>query len=376
MTLAQLIALFRARVEPEMGGVSVLAEPEQNIADPFVQAVIHPLGGLAELYERLDNYIAGYDISTSSCDDLDRAAILIGEARRTTGKRTRVEIIAVGNAGASIPANTSFTDRYNGTWTLDAPLRIASNGLGFGTASSIIGTFKPELNELKADLLLGVTLATNGAVLETGYTSESCEQFRQRLLSQEPIIETELGVLSALNALGGWAKFINDAPLCVSPYSQNAFVVLGGTDSEAVEAIRSHAPLNYTKLAGDQQIILGCETVRFMRPEPVGVLIRYYGKQISDDVFIDALCSGGLKAVNQDECVQHAEFALVPAYPESLNCVGLPDSGIDCNGSVSLYSDACYSTGVCPVINYQNCPTLNSWQYPVFVSAEYMGESC
>ena len=49
---------------------------------------------------------------------------------------------------------------------------------------------------------------------------------------------------------------------------------------------------------------------------------------------------------------------------------------IDCFGSVSLISDDCHCTGTLVDQPVSDCIDIESWQYPVFVSATYNGESC
>jgi hypothetical protein len=374
LTLSELIADFRAKVEPIIGETG-LSDPRENIADPLVQAVIHPLGGLAELWQRLEKFQDGFDIRTADCDCLEWAASLVGETKRTN-QPTRASIVFTGSDGTVIPANTEFQDGYAGSWNTESAIMIR-NGFGFGVARSAVGNFEIAEGELSLTTpIAGVALATNIGIIEQGYLTESCEQFRGRLLSQEKSIETEYGVLNQLKSITTKAWFINDAPDCISPVSNSGFVVIGGNDNEIAETIRQYAPMNYTRLAGGVQIDFNCEPVRFIRPCPVGVQVQYWGDSVSDDDFIAAICDGGLKAIQSINCVQHARFRLVPAYRSNASCTDEPDTGTGCDGSVSLINDDCPCASDCPSGGYGNCPTLESWQYPVFVSAELMGERC
>lgn len=285
MSLATLLDDFRAKVEPIIG-ITGLSNPSENIADPLVQVVIHALGGQAELERRLDLWSDRFDVRTAACNDLYLAAALVGEYPRSN-QPSRVEIIFTGST-QTVPANASFRDQYLGVWTLESPVNI-SGGIGFGIARSAIGDFSVMPGELQlVSQIAGVNIATSGMMASIGSVTESCEQFRARLLSgNRRRIETDSGVLSKLLDVADSAKIINDAPECISPYSRTGFVVRGGDDSDIATIIRQYAPLNYARLAGNVSVnVAACETVRFIRPCPVGLEINYWGKTVADSDFI------------------------------------------------------------------------------------------
>ena len=380
MSLEALLADFRAKVEPIIG-VTGLSNPAENIADPLVQIVMHALGGQAELEKRLTAFTAGFDVRTADCVQLEQAASLIGEARRTAIPST-VEIIFVGASGTLIPANTAFKDNYLGVWRLENPVTLI-NGLGFGVAKSTVGAYQVEAGELAlASAIAGIQIATSGQMLSLGGAIETCEQFRARLLAGRSYLpDTEEGILEQLSKVATKVKLIHDAPDCIAPYSKTGFVVVGGSDQVIAETLQRYAPYNYTRLAGNTSITLGCETVRFIRPCPVGLQLHYWATtEVEDDVFANSICrldtitSAGLVALIP--CLKHVKFRAIPSRPEGTNTE--PEQATGCNGvSVSLIAADCPCADTSVLSSeFSECITLQAWQAPAFISAEYRGQTC
>lgn len=380
MSLASLLADFRAKVEPVIG-VTGLSNPSENIADPLVQIVMHALGGQAELEKRLTTFIAGFDIRTADCTQLIQAANLIGEQPRTAIP-SKVEIILVGASGTLVPANTVFKDNYLGSWTLENPVTL-SNGIGFGVAKSAVGSYQVAAGELSlAASIAGIQLATSGQMLSVGGTIESCEQFRARLLSGKNYLpDTDEGILQKLRSIATKAKLITDIPDCITPYDKVGFVVVGGSDQLVAETIRNYAPYNYSRLAGNTSVLIDCDTVRFIRPCPVGLQLQYWASsEVEDDVFANAICqldtvtAAGLVALIP--CLVHVKFRAIPARPAGTNTE--PEQATGCNGvGISLISSDCPCSDTSALsAEFSECINLAPWQMPAFISAEYKGTTC
>lgn len=380
MSLEALVADFRTKVEPIIG-VTGLSNPSENIADPLVQIVMHALGGQAELEKRLTEFTAGFDVRTADCNQLEQAAALIGETRRTAIP-SKVEIIFVGASGTLVPANITFKDSYLGVWTLENPVTL-TNGLGFGVAKSAVGMYEVEAGELAlAAPIAGIQLATSGQMLSIGGSVETCEQFRARLLAGKSYLpDTEEGILEQLSKVATKVKLIHDAPDCIAPYSKTGFVVVGGSDQVIAGTLQHYAPYNYTRLAGNTSVTIGCEVVRFIRPCPVGLQLQYWASaEVDDDVFANAICqldtitSAGLVALIP--CLKHVKFRAIPSHPEGVNAE--PEQATGCNGvSISLITADCPCSDTSALSSeFSECLNLQAWQSPAFISAEYKGQTC
>lgn len=369
-----------------MGGSTALSDPANNISDPLVQIAIHALGGLCAVETALQEFKSGFNIATASCDCLTILATLIGETQ-LTNKPSSVSISATGTNNTIIPAGTTYSDNFANTWTLQDQITII-NGWGWGVAFSAAGSYSVNTSELLIDTAIDNVNTTNGQMIELGYLSEDCEVFRARLMSGggASINETESGVIKRIESLGAKVSFIGDAPDCVSPFTNNAFVVNGGSDSDIANILMNYAPLNYTTLAGNVEYLVNdCETVRFLRPCPVGIEINYWGRsEIDDQEFIDALCSTpdkckstSITAMNFADINKLKQISIRPIYTRN-STVSSTDAttAIDCFGGVSLISDDCHCTGDIVDQPVSDCIDIESWQYPVFVSATYNGESC
>lgn len=377
----QLILEIESKLSVQIGATGLSNIPE-NIADPLVQIVTHAVGGQAQLYKDLYDFMEGFNVSTASCETIDALASLIGESRNTN-KKTSYSVVFFGTTDLVIPSNTALKDNNGIDWSTLDPITIR-NGLGSGVAISPIGFYSLSPSELfLPSPISGVSIATNVSLIEAGFSLENCEQFRARLMNNNhSCAETEQGVLDRLGASSDFAKVIYDAPDCISDDSHVAFVVRGGSDNDIGNIIANYAPFNFATLAGNTSVaISGCETVKFIRPCPVGIKLQYWSEtDVSDSQFIDAICSSegdGLACIRDKiPCINHMRFSLIHSRPESLGC-SYEDSGQDCSGTVSLISDDCpCSADSCDDGVFTDCANLESWEYPVFVSAEKEGVYC
>ena len=379
MSVIDKIAELESKIAPVLGATG-LSDPANNIADPLVQIAAHAMGGQQAIEDKLTQFISGFDLSTASCDCLDIYAAYIGESKRAN-KPSIVSIIASGVEGSVIPKGLLLADNLGNDWTTTDAITI-SGGIGSGYAESPVGDYLVQPHELYANSIAGINAVTSGMMIESGYTIESCEQFRARLSSKtNKSPNTENGIIEKLNSIATSAKFIPDAPECISPYSRSAFVVEGGSDLEVAGLIAQYAPLNYTALAGDvSATVYDCETVRFMRPCYVGIQVQYWGTgEVDDSAFIAAMCGAqtvSALSFSGIDCVNG--IMIRPIYPigSGIDC-DQPDTATTCDGSpVLLVSDDCHCTGTECATDFVSCLSLENWQAPAFVDAVYMGESC
>lgn len=269
MTLDELLVDAETKLSALLGGATALSNPSLYASDPFVQAVLVALGGQADLDAKIEAKFNSYNINTVSCECIDAVASLMGETRHVN-KPTTVSIVISGVDGLTRPANTQFTDSTGNTWILDNDITI-ENGIGFGQA---ISSSSGEFNVAAGDLYLtndvsGINIATNSGVVELGFVEESCEQFRERLLTENILApETESTVIKMLEAESDYVKFINDYPDCDGTGCLGkGFVIRGGNAVIQADIIRDYAPLNYTTLSGNLSIPYdNCEDVKIIRP--------------------------------------------------------------------------------------------------------------
>lgn len=380
------LAALETELAAVMGGATTLSDPTNNQADPMVQIALNALGGLCEVEAAIEEFKNGFNINAASCACLTILATLIGEEQRTN-KRSTVAIVATGANGTVIPTGTVYEDSYTAEWSLTTQITI-KNGFGWGVAQSEIGPHVATKSDLTLqDDITGVS-TTNGDMLSYGYTVEDCDQFRARLKSAGglSVQDTELTVIERLESLGTTARFITDAPDCVDGSSSHAFVVNGGDEASVAQMIMSYAPLNYTTLAGDvSYVVNSCETVKFMRPSPVGIEIEYYSKApIDDSVFVQALCNSigtcdndVVTAMTFADIDKLKSIKLRPIYSRPADAGGDDiTTGTDCFGTVSLISDACYDEDAVIDQEQSDCILIASWQYPVFVRATLKGSVC
>lgn len=384
-TLNNLLIDAESKLSVLLGGTTTLSNPSENSNDPLVQIMLTALAGQVKLDEKILNRLYQLDIRTIDCECLEIVASLVGEFKRSN-KQTSAGLVVIGTNGTSIPANSQFKDNLGNIWFNEKEI-IVENKIAFG---KVLSTNFYNLNLSNNELYLvsaieGISIATNTFILEQGYSEETCEQFRNRLLNKSvQSFETETSVIYELLKKAKFAKFINDYPDCDNidnPCLKSGFVVRGGDDTEIASIIRNYAPINYINLGGNTSISFDCETVKFIRPCPVGIMIQYTGsKELTSSDFETIICQLNQSVYTTNfsslDCIKSLTFRTIRQVPESLNCED-PSSATSCGQTVSLLSTNCpCALTECNPKEYKNCAILKSWEYPVFISAEYMGELC
>lgn len=384
-TLDQLLIDAENKLSTILGGATTLSNPSENSNDPLVQIMLTSLAGQVKLDEKIINRLYDIDIRTIDCECLNIIANLIGEFKRTN-KKTTIGLIIIGTTGSILPANSQFKDSMGNIWYNELPITI-ENKIAFGKAvSTTYNSFNIENNDLYLTTPIeGISIATNTFILEQGYSEETCEQFRNRLLTKSlKSFETEDTIIYELLKHADFAKFISDYPDCNNldnPCLKSGFVIRGGDDTTIANIIRNYAPLNYVTLGGNVNINYGCETIKFIRPCPVGIMIKYTGaKQLSNSEFESIICklNDSVYANNfaSLECIKSLSFRTIRQFPESLNCDD-PNTATSCNETISFLSTTCpCALTECNPKEYKSCAILKSWEYPVFISSEYIGEYC
>ncbi|MDB4461453.1 baseplate J/gp47 family protein [bacterium] len=384
MTLDELLVDAETKLSGLLGGATALSNPSLYASDPFVQAILVALGGQADLDAKIESKFNNYDINTVSCNCIDTVASLVGETRHVN-KPTTVSIVISGVNDITLPANSQFTDSTGNTWILDSETTI-ENGIGFGEA---ISSSSGEFNVVAGDLSLtnsvsGINIATNSGVIDLGFVEESCEQFRERLLTQNILApETESSVLKLLEKEADFATFISDYPDCDGTGCLGkGFVLRGGDETTLANIIRDYSPLNYMTLAGNTSIPFdNCEDVKFIRPCGVGIQIKYTAsKEITDEEFSEIICENNSSLYNKNfssiDCLTSISFRVVRSSSPALEC-GDPETADGCGETVDLLSEDCPCVQEeCSSPDFKPCAVLNSWEYPVFLSAEYIDGDC
>lgn len=375
MTLNDYIIDADSKLSVILGGSTALVDPNTHLPDPLEQILLIALAGQVSVEKAIVDKFGSFDIRVVDCECLDIVAARTGDFRRTN-KQTKVGIVITGSNGTVLPANSGFNDSYGNSWYLESKITIVE-GIGFGTAlSSLAGEYSVAPNDLYLTTSVdGVTKATNSNIIELGYTTESCEQFRSRLINKKPCaLETEATVINELLKEADFAKFISDYPDCDSNCLTSGFVVRGGDNNTIASIIRQYAPLNYMRLAGNVEINFPfCETVKFIRPCGVGIQIEYKSDDIIDDSeFESIICqeNGSLYAkMFNDLPIDAIRFRTVRATPASLACDDITEVS-SCGETVSLISEDCpCSQDSCNDTAYKGCAELESWEYPLFISA-------
>lgn len=382
MALSELLVDFESKLSGILGGATTLSNPSEHFDDPLVQVVLPLLAGQAEIDKKIDEKFNNFNIKEVSCDCLEVVASLAGYYRRNN-KVTTVGIVIVGSNNTIVPTGTVLKDNLDQSWTTDYNVTIDC-GIGFTTAHSMSFGYFPLLQgELVSDVdIPGVSKITNGFIIENGYVSETCEQFRSRILSGgDCVLESEENVFSKLLSVAKHAKVVNDYPLCDPAAPEGckgrAFVVRGGNDTLVAEIIRKYAPVNYASLVGNTTVVIDCEPVKIARPCPVGIEIEYTAtEEIDDSAFQDIICQ-------LNESLYLSNFSDL----KCLTSIKFKTRHVGCDIPASLNScDETYNTAEltcpCPIEDctvddeFKNCAILKSWEIPIFISATYLGVDC
>ena len=382
MSLNQYIIDTEAQLNSLFGGATTLSNVNEHIDDPFTQSIVVPLAGLVEIEKKIASKFENFDIREVDCSCLDIVASMVGYTRRTN-KKTTVQMFITGSNGTEVPTFTLLTDDNNQTWQTDYIAQIDC-GVGFTTASSVSNGYFPIKNgELKLITSIdGVDKITNGVVLEQGYLEESCEQFRNRILSNDSCIpETEDNVINQLLTVATHAKFVNDYPDCNSDGCVGrGFVVRGGSDFEIASIIRRYAPINYASLIGNISQTIDCEQINFIRPCPVGLDIEYTAiEEVNPADIVNIVCSlnNSLKINDFKDipCMTGIKFKTrhVGCYSGTIDSCDTTINMDDYNDCPCNYA----STDGCLIdAEFKPCVNLKSWEYPVVASITYLEDGC
>ena len=383
MTLDQLFANAESKISTILGGTTTLSNPSENWPDPLVQTIGVALAGQQLIDEKINNVFNYYNIANANCACLDTIASLVGEYKRTN-KSSKVGVVITGVDGYILPQNTTFLDDLGRSWKTDSKI-IINSSVGIGTASSMTyGEFLVDSGKLYLQSPIAeVNIATNTQMLEYGYILESCEQFRNRLLNKfTNAPETELTVLNRLGNEANFVKFISDYPDCNGSCTGSGFVIRGGDDTVLANIIKDYAPLNYMRLVGNTIINLpNCEYVKIIRPCPVGIEINYYAtNEIANSEFESAICNSNTsltnKTFNSIDCLNGITFKTIRATNKTLGC-DTPDQLSGCGETITLADLECPCVSdTCNDGIFRNCANLESWEYPIFIGANYLGVDC
>lgn len=383
MTLDQLFADAESKISVVLGGTTTLSNPSENWPDPLVQIIGVALAGQKIIDDKISSQFDYFNIKTADCACLDTIASLVGEYKREN-KSTKVGIIITGVNGYTLPTNTLFFDQLGRSWRTSTLITI-TNGVGVGKAvSSSYGEFLVSPQDLYLQTTIPeVSVATNTHVIEYGYTIESCEQFRTRLLNKLiSAPETELTVIEKLLVEADFVKFITDYPSCTDACYNSGFVIRGGNDTTLANIIRDYAPLNYMKLVGNTTVSFdNCEHVKFIRPCPVGIEINYYAdNEIDQAEFENIICNSNDSLLSKNfssiDCLNGITFRVIRATNPDLDCDTQEQiSGCGSTFTLSEFECPCISNS-CNDTIFKNCAVLNSWEYPVLMSANYLGVDC
>lgn len=381
MTIESELALIESKLQSALGESTVLSDPENNAASPLTQLGLYLATMGNDTKQRLDNLKKVLNLKTLPCDLLDQIAPLIGFQRQVSGIQPKQLIVFYADYGFVLPSGTEMIDGLGRSWFVDNDYP-SYNGLGHGYAKGSINYTSVQPNELSlASHLSAIKEITNVIEVNAGSPSESCEDFRKRLLNEKPVPETESFLFSKVRKFANDVKLTKEIPDCIEGVGDLGIVVNGGDDNDVANAILESAPVNVAKIRGNEQVAIGCNNVRFIRPCPVGVIFKYWAsKEIDNQSFIDALCKYGMdigKVISSIECLTNFEFKLIRSRSsESNESCDLPDSGVYCDQTVSLINDKCHCDVGCIETDFSCCHKLTELEYPIFISAQREEQPC
>ena len=381
MSVSTIIADLEAKLAALYGQPTTLSDLPNNASDILVQIALHYAGGLDNLSNAITDLKTKLDIRYTPCECIDAVAANFGYVRDATGSTTQYAISFTGIDGTVINSGTSFTDNLGVVWTLVDDLTI-SNNFAFGIVESPVGSYTVSSGELVINApYAGVTFYQNGMLLREGHVLQTCEQFRDSILNPSSVGDNETDLIAALNAISNSASLVTDLPDCFLDgcSSGMGIVVNGGDDQAIADIIRTLSEFNYANLVGNTSVAFGCESINFIRPYPVGVQIQYWGPEdVPDQDFIDLICEAGNVNIetftNGIPCLDGAILNLIRS---SEDCE-FATEGFGCDGeTINLFSDSDDICGAnCRETGFSACQELLNIEYPVFVSAERMGDRC
>lgn len=381
MSVSTHIAALEAKLAALYGQPTVLSDLPNNSSDILAQLALHYAGALSLTEDAITNLKTKLDIRTTPCECIDAVAANLGHVRDTTGSSAQYAISFTGIDGTVINAGTPFTDNIGLIWTLVDSLTI-SNNFAFGKVESPIGNYVLNDGELVINSpYAGVNFYQSGMLLRSGHVSQTCEQFRESILNPSNVGDNPTDLITELNAISNGASIATDLPDCLLDGcgSGIGIVVNGGDDQEIADLIRTLSPFNYTRLLGNTSVEYACEEIKFIRPYPVGIRIQYWAANvIPDQDFIDLICENNTATaeifMSNIQCLDGIVLNLSRASSEA-DCT-VPKQGIDCEGStIDLFN----SDGVCESCEetgFLSCQEMLNVEYPVFVSAERLGDRC
>ena len=295
-----------------------------NEDDPFIQVINAVNDEIAIAWETAADVYSNYDPSRSIGSGLSGLVQLNGITRQL-GEPTRINIQVEGAIGLTLPIGEQISDDQRTViYVTDAPIVIAPNGVGTGTAlSNVNGNFTPTDNTITNIItpLPGWETVTNTGIASAGRADENDPSLRSRRSQStaapaSAIVDSIRAALLNVTNVTFARVLVNSDDTTDSrgiPAKRFAAVVQGGEQSDITMTLFTRFGLgirtfgnvadNYTDNSGN------VHQVAFIRPTNVPIYVEIdltvlnstvFGTDSPDDIraAIVAYAAGGASALD------------------------------------------------------------------------------